>query len=141
VIRLTPARLGFVAATLAAATAGTAILLAADPNAPGSRFPPCMFHLLTGYWCVSCGLTRALHALVHGDLRRAFAMNPLAMATLPLMPAMVLWSWGWQPARLRPLMRVVMEPRLWLVLLPAYWVARNLPWFPFRLLAPGGLLG
>lgn len=134
---LTPPRIAFLAAAATAAAAGTCVLLVADPNAAGSRFPPCMFHLFTGCWCVSCGLTRALHALVHGDLPRAFAMNPLAMLTLPLMPLMVLWSWGWQPARLQPLMRWAMEPRLWLVLLPGYWIARNLPWFPFTLLAPG----
>ena len=30
-----------------------------------------------------------------------------------------------------------MAPKLWLAVLPAYWVARNLPWYPFTLLAPG----
>jgi hypothetical protein len=24
-----------------------------------------------------------------------------------------------------------------MILLPAYWIARNLPWWPFTLLAPG----
>jgi len=48
----------------------------------------------------------------------------------------MLWSAGWQPRWLQPFMRVAMEPRLWLVLLPTYWIARNLPWFPFTLLAP-----
>ena len=50
---------------------------------------------------------------------------------------MVLWSAGWNPRWLQPLMRVVMAPKLWLAVLPAYWVARNLPWYPFTLLAPG----
>ena len=33
-------------------------------------------------------------------------------------------------------LRVLLAPTFWLVLLPAYWIARNLPWFPFTLLAP-----
>ncbi|XWO47240.1 DUF2752 domain-containing protein [[Pseudomonas] boreopolis] len=95
-----------------------------------------MFYALTGHYCIGCGLTRALHALVHGDIARAFHMNPLAMIALPLMPLMAAWSSGWQPRPLQPLMRVVLEPKLWLVLLPTYWVARNLPWPPFTWLAP-----
>ena len=83
------------------------------------------------------GLTRALHALVHGDLGGALSMNPLAVLLIPLVPLMAAWGQGWQPRALRPVMAVVMEPKLWLVLLPAYWVARNLPWLPFTLLAPG----
>jgi len=116
---------------------GIWLLWTFDPNVEGNPFPPCMFLAFTGYYCIGCGLTRALHALVHGDLLRAFSMNPLGLTTLALVPLMVLWSAGWNPRWLQPLMKVVMEPKLWLVLLPAYWVARNLPWYPFTLLAPG----
>jgi len=124
---------------LAAAAAGTGVwmLRTWDPNVAGAPFAPCMFRAFTGWFCIGCGLTRALHALVHFDLARAFSMNPLAMLVLPLMPLMAAWSHGWQPALLRPLMRRVLEPKLWLVVLPAYWILRNLPWFPFTLLAPG----
>jgi len=125
------------ASTAMAAGAGVWLLRTFDPNAAGSPFPPCMFHELTGFYCIGCGLTRALHALVHGDLRGALAMNPLGVLMLPLMALMVAWAKGWQPRVLRPLMDVVMEPKLWLWLLPGYWIARNLPWFPFTLLAPG----
>ena len=123
-------------AALAAAASGTALLQRYDPNVAGSPFPPCLFHALTGYWCIGCGMTRALHALVHGDLPRAFAMNPLGVLLLPVIPLMVAHSQGWQPRVLEPLMRVLLAPTFWLFLLPAYWIARNLPWFPFTLLAP-----
>lgn len=125
------------ASTVIAVGAGVWLLRTFDPNAAGSPFPPCMFRAFTGLYCVGCGLTRALHALVHGDVAGAFAMNPLGMLVLPLVPLMAAWGRGWQPRPLRPLMGVVMEPKAWLVLLPAYWIARNLPWFPFTLLAPG----
>ena len=120
-----------------AAGAGVWLLRTYDPNVAGSPFPPCMFHAFTGLYCVGCGLTRALHALVHGDVPGAFAMNPLGVLVLPLVALMVGWSQGWQPRALRPVMDVAMEPKLWLWLLPGYWIARNLPWFPFTLLAPG----
>ena len=124
-------------AALAAAASGTALLYRYDPNAAGNPFPPCMFHALTGYWCIGCGMTRALHALAHGEVLRAFSMNPLAMTMLAISPLLLGWKLGWRPAWLRPLVAVVAEPKFWLVLLPLYWIARNLPWFPFTLLAPG----
>ena len=131
-----PHYLALTAAALAAAV-GVWLLREFDPNAAHSPFPGCMFRALTGYFCVGCGLTRALHALVHGDVAGALAMNPLGVLMLPLMALMVAWSQGWQPRVLRPLMDVAMEPKLWLWVLPGYWVARNLPWLPFTLLAPG----
>ncbi len=133
----TPINVMLMTAAAGAVAVGVWILWNFDPNAPNSRFPPCLFRTFTGFHCIGCGLTRALHALVHGDIAGAFAMNPLAMLTLPLVPLMVLHGHGWRPAFLAPLMRVAMEPKLWLVMLPAYWIARNLPWWPFTWLAPG----
>lgn len=131
--------LHYVALTAAAlvAAVGVWLLLNFDPNAADSPFPGCMFRALTGYFCVGCGLTRALHALVHGDLPRAFAMNPLGVLLLPAIPMMIAHGQGWRPRALQPVMHVLLAPKFWLVLLPAYWIARNLPWFPFTLLAPG----
>lgn len=37
----------------------------------------CPFRALTGIPCVTCGGTRALRALAHGDLIAAFGWNPL----------------------------------------------------------------
>jgi Protein of unknown function (DUF2752) len=113
------------------------LLWSFDPNEPGTLLPKCIFHSLTGYWCIGCGLTRAMHALAHGDLVRALSMNPLMVTLFALTPVLLGWYWGWRPRAFAPLMRVLGEPRLWLVLLPAYWIARNLPWWPFTWLAPG----
>jgi hypothetical protein len=123
--------------TVMAALVGIWVLQRVDANVAGNPLPRCPFYLLTGYHCIGCGLTRALHALVHGQFARAFGMNPLAMTMLPLLPLMLAWGRGWQPRPLQPLMRWVLEPKLWLWLLPGYWVARNLPWPPFSWLAPG----
>jgi len=40
--------------------------------------PACPFRALTGLPCLSCGTTRAAVALLHGDIVRALAINPLA---------------------------------------------------------------
>ena len=120
-----------------AVIAGFIILRSFDPNAPGNFFPKCIFKAVTGFDCIGCGLTRALHALAHGDLVRAFDLNPLAMLALPLMPLMVLHARGQLPKALHPLMAATMRPKLWIVLLPAYWIARNLPWWPFSWMAAG----
>ena len=108
-----------------------------DPNGADRPVPVCMFHAITGYFCIGCGLTQALHALAHGDLAGALSMNPLAVLTIPVIPLIIAASQGWRPRWLQPLLKIVMEPKFWLVLLPLYWIARNLPWFPFTLLAPG----
>lgn len=45
------------------------------PDAPAL---PCVFHLVTGLPCVTCGSTRALLALLAGHLWDALRWNPLA---------------------------------------------------------------
>lgn len=135
-IAWTRPRVALLAATAPVAAAGVWLLQHVDPNQPGNLLPKCLFHELTGWWCPGCGMTRALHALVHGDAGQALHMNPLGVVMLAVLPAMLLWSWGWQPRRLRPFMRWAMDPRLWLVLIPAYWLLRNLPWPPFTWMAP-----
>lgn len=134
---LKPLQVAGLAAAAVTAVAGTWLLRHFDPNVAHGLFPTCMFHDLTGLYCIGCGMTRMLHALVHGDVARAFSMNPLAMSLLAVSPLLAAWKLGWRPRRLQPLVALLAEPKFWLVLLPAYWVARNLPWFPFTLLAPG----
>ena len=40
------------------------------------HLPPCWFHLLSGYYCPGCGGTRALRALLHGQLLQAVRFHP-----------------------------------------------------------------
>ena len=49
-----------------------------------SWLPGCLFHKLTGLNCPGCGMTRAAHATLHGQLGEAFRFNPLGMVLLPL---------------------------------------------------------
>ena len=38
---------------------------------------PCLFHMVTGYYCPGCGGTRAVIALMHGHVIRSFIFHPL----------------------------------------------------------------
>ncbi len=90
-------------------------------------FPPCPLHSLTGLHCPGCGSLRALHQLLHGHVGRAFGLNPILVISLPVLAFL----------RLRP--ALVYRP--WFAwtcfgVLLAFGVLRNLPWWPFSLLAP-----
>ena len=136
-IALPARRLPVVAALGVAAIAGVGLLYAFDPNAASSPFPGCLFRAFTGLYCPGCGMTRMLHALVHGDIAGAASMNVLALLGLPLFAVFVaeqLWA-----TRLLhgPLRRVLFDARLWIGGALLFGVLRNLPWAPFTALAPG----
>ena len=108
-----------VAAPLVAA--GLALFYLFDPTTT-RFFPACPVRALTGFQCPGCGTTRALHALLHGDVQAAFRFNPMlfVMGTA-LAPALLTWARGRTP-------RYVAQP--WFavatgVALGAWWIARN----------------
>lgn len=43
---------------------------------------PCMFQALTGLYCPGCGGTRAVRALLKGDLWMSFQYHPLVLYTV-----------------------------------------------------------
>lgn len=128
-----------VATAVAASVTGVGawLLYRFDPNTAGSPFLPCLFHEFTGLYCPGCGITRALHALVHGDVGQMLAMNPLLPLLLFALPVLALQGWGYRVPLPRTLLRMLSSPVLWIGLVGTYWVARNLPWWPFTWLAPG----
>ena len=107
-----------------------AVVFCFDP-ATHPFYPVCQFHQLTGWNCPSCGATRGLYALLHGDWRTALRDNALIMAALVLLPVRGAWwlrkksagSAGpfFPPAWLWPLLAVLL----------VFGVLRNLPAFAF----------
>jgi len=123
------------------ATTGAVMLLVFDP-AHSLIFPPCPLRYLTGLYCPGCGSLRAMHALLHGDLRQALAMNSLTVILLPfigcgLVSEMYWYLWGLPIVGTR-------LPASWIrglfAVIVLFGIARNLPFHPFDLLAPGALL-
>jgi len=117
-------------------TAGTWVLWHQTPG-QSAWLPPCLFHSLTGLYCTGCGITRAAHALVHGDLALAWSMNALAVLGIPV--ALFLWAFYGlgKPPSLQRAALVFRDARTWAVLVLGFTVMRNLPWAPFAALAPG----
>ena len=111
-----------------AAGAG-AVLFFFDPVRHGF-FPPCLFHKLTGWNCPGCGATRALHALLHGEVRAALRDNALVVGALPLLAGLEVWDF-FRRRRGRRTVFVFTPIRLWLALavMAVFTVLRNLPAF------------
>jgi hypothetical protein len=116
--------------------AAALFLFAVDPVRSGV-YPPCLFHALTGLYCPGCGSARALNQLLHGHVAAAFGLNPAATLFVPVLGYVYLTS----AARVmmgRPRQAVFISSAwIWLVLatVVAYWVARNIPVYPFQALA------
>lgn len=43
---------------------------------------PCLFHLLTGFYCPGCGGTRAVKYLFHGQIGKSIQYHPLVFYTV-----------------------------------------------------------
>ncbi len=68
----------------ATTTAALAFLLRRFPPDQFPFYPLCPIHRYTGLLCPGCGATRALAALLHGDLARAWHSNALLLLLLPV---------------------------------------------------------
>ncbi|MFZ1935461.1 MAG: DUF2752 domain-containing protein [Thermoguttaceae bacterium] len=130
-------RWGAVIAAALAVCAGGVYLYIFDPARSGI-YPLCPFHALTGLHCPGCGTGRALHQLLHGNVLAALQLNPLAVVLLPPV-AYGMLSLALQFVGLKRLPSKFI-PAFWIWTLLAvillYWVLRNVPCYPFTLLAP-----
>ena len=125
------------AAGLAAIGGGILVVSFFNPTTAGF-FPVCPLYKFTGIACPGCGLTRAFHALLHGDFGTALGFNALLPFFL-LIFAYFLVSTVLVAVRGRGLSINFYRPwMLWAitVLLISFAVLRNLPYYPFTLLYP-----
>lgn len=108
--------------------AGAAYVAAVDPST-SSTFLPCPFRTLTGLWCPGCGLTRATHHLLRGDISQAVHYHAFVV---PILVGLALtWLvWTLRVAG-RPARQVTRLP-VWsysmaIAVLIAFAIIRNLP--------------
>ena len=133
------ARLGLSACAAALACTGALYLYFMGP---GNIPLICVFHEVTGLYCPGCGAGRACYSILHGQFLEAFCYNPLMTVLLPLIglyiaARMVDWvvTGGNHIDR-----KINVKFLTWvLVIVVVYGVLRNIPVFPFTLLAPEGL--
>ena len=69
-------------ATPAIALAGVCAVAAFTEAGADDGLVLCPYRLATGGWCPGCGCTRALGALIRGDVSGSFAYNPWSMILL-----------------------------------------------------------
>jgi hypothetical protein len=117
------------------------VLLLHFENAIMGVGPGCFFHRATGLDCAGCGGTRAFFAFLKGDLATSLRMNPLFLAGL----VVAVWFGGCALASKAGLRLPGWVKRTYpgarsgyvaLGVILLFWIARNIPAWPFSLLAP-----
>ena len=91
--------------------------------------PKCVFKMLTGLQCPSCGIQRALHCLLHGDVVAAVRYNPFLVVAVPYAIAAVLSTWYNFGHRLDFLRRIVYSRAALLsfaCIFIVWWILRNI---------------
>lgn len=91
----------------------------------------CLFHHLTGLDCPGCGMTRAFHALSHGDFCEAVELNllsPVLFFTflLVLILDVVQLTTGFRPGIKLPRRVTLWSGYAALVVVLAYGIVRNI---------------
>ena len=84
-------------------------------------------------------MTRATHAMLHGEIGKAFRFNLVGMLLLPLaLVGLGIEIFGWVWGRQGRCRLSVGAAGGWLVVwvVIGFWIFRNVPIWPFSLLAP-----
>ncbi|MGI8469126.1 MAG: DUF2752 domain-containing protein [Pyrinomonadaceae bacterium] len=124
------------AATVSAFAIGSFAVGYFNPVTAGF-FPQCPFHALTGMNCPGCGLTRGFHALFQGDVLGALHYN-LLLPIYAFIFGYLFVSLILTAVRGCGLSWKIFHPWMawgFFALLLSFAVLRNLPFYPFNLLA------
>ena len=116
------------------------VVLGVVPPTANTWYPKCASYTLAGVHCPGCGLTRAVHAALNGRFGEALSQNVLVFVAVPYLLfgfLSGLWHYFWQTPPRPPRFRYPKWVTVTLVaLLVAFTIARNIPTYPFNLLAP-----
>ncbi len=127
----------FALAGIAAMSAAGFALRYFNPETAGF-FPVCPLFKVTGLACPGCGLTRGMHAFLHGDFLTALDYNLLLPAVL-LVAGVLLVTLFSIFARGRGVNFKFFTPKLiygFFIFALVFSVVRNLPFYPFNILYP-----
>jgi len=122
------------------AAIGLFYIYAFNPVTQKILFVPCPVYFYTGLYCPGCGNTRALHALVHFDFAGMLDYNLL----FPFLFFILAWLLTGEYLNLLLGRRVLWLPKqvhpviiaLSCLAVAAFTILRNVPVFPFTILAP-----
>ena len=91
--------------------------------------PKCPFHYLTGLDCPACGVQRAVHALLHGDIVTALRYNYFLAISIPYFVAVLVTTFD-RGRRMQAARHYIQHPTVVLIFLAltiVWWVVRNIP--------------
>ena len=102
-------------------------------------FPECVFHSVTGLYCPGCGSQRAVHCLLHLDLKGVASNNLLFLPGLAVIFYGIFLSAVNKKlgTHYRNFLYHKRAPLYIFIIIVLFAVLRNLPYYPFTLLAPG----
>ncbi|NOR75511.1 MAG: DUF2752 domain-containing protein [Draconibacterium sp.] len=117
---------------------GLAVLFFVLNPAEHQIFPKCVFHSVTGYYCPGCGSQRAIHSLLHLNFAGVVGNNFL------FLPAMLLFIYHYTFSflnkklnwKLPNIFSLKSTPWIILGVIILFWILRNMPVYPFDILAP-----
>jgi len=101
-------------------------------------FPKCPFYVITGFLCPGCGSQRAIHHIMHGDIFLGLRQNYLFLILFFVLSYELFISLKTllgQNTRNNLLHNKKITNTI-LVLVIVFWILRNIPVYPFILLAP-----
>lgn len=118
---------------------GLAVLFFILDPAKHNIFPRCLFNSITGYYCPGCGSQRAIHSLLHFDIAGVVSYNLLFIPAFLLiiyhyLHPILTQFFGWNLPNI-----FYFKSTPWIIFgfVIAFWILRNLPFYPFSVLAPG----
>lgn len=100
-----------------------------SPESSQNYFPPCPFHLATGLDCPGCGSQRAIHHLLHLDIRLAFLRNPLLVIAIPYILLGLYFEYYGGKERFPHIRQTFFGKKATIavfIIIMAYWIGRNI---------------
>lgn len=103
-----------------------------------SFFPECPLYFSTGIYCPGCGSQRATHQLLNFNVIGVLQQNVLYFICLLILGYHLIVS-GINTIFKKNMYNYIYHPKTPLVILAiiiVFWILRNIPYYPFNLLAP-----
>jgi len=100
--------------------------------------PECPLYFTTGFYCPGCGSQRATHQLLNFNIFGVLQQNVLYFISLLILGYHFIVT-GCNGIFKKQLYNYVYHPKTPLVILGVivvFWILRNIPYYPFSLLAP-----
>ena len=100
--------------------------------------PECPLYFTTGFYCPGCGSQRATHQLLNFNIFGVLQQNVLFLISLLILGYHITLT-GINAFLKKNFYNYMYHPKTPLVILAVivvFWILRNIPYYPFNLLAP-----